>query len=363
MNVTIASTLSSPCEQAGDAARRGAAGALRSAACALERGERSSAQGLLRGAAEQLGAFLADEELRRGDLHARASEHDSLVAEEMGSLAPEAIVYDAYFGMSRVATLTCSEQACAVMPALHVLALHLDALAMTIDHKCVLARFAAGLLSVPEGIDAESVPREDVDAASQSAVLAPLARWKLGHLLYALANRRAAECIDGALAEFLAHEDARAAELILEAGHHALAITASMELAAAMSRFEYAGEVRPTMCPPSLAIELTGGMNSDHHAYRASLSRLERLMGQSYTELYARSPALAKARDELLEADLADLERHLTLTVRLVGSLPALDESAEQSAAQSLRALYLQRISRYAGLLRRGRTINPGGQR
>jgi hypothetical protein len=349
--LVIASAVEERNEEALVGGRADAAGAFICSASALEHGEMARAAMHLEAAARALQTLVRAECAARGDLLARAADEHRVVAlEEMRPLADEVLVYDEYFGIGRIARSSFSEQAAAAAPVLLALCRELVTAPITLDARSDLARFAARVL----GSDTDEAPdREELAPAQleQVALDGPLQRWKLGHLLYSLANRTAAKRLRAAIERLPGEDGGEVCALLREAARDVEAGSAAMELASAESRRQYCRVVRPTMCPPALSLSLSGAMNADHHALRQAVSRLLLERGKPFGGPAPSYPAeLAAAIERLLDADVADLERHITLSLRLVGSGPALDEAAEQSAVGSLRVMYLERLQRYAAM-------------
>jgi len=334
--------------------------ALASAAAACERGDAASASTLFGSAVVLLANAASSEHRTLDELHDRSGKEHRLVAtREMCQLVEDALVYDTYFGLRRVTCSSAAEQAIAAEAVLCDLARHLPVLLLTLDAKAALASFAARTLGTCE--DAAGAPDESACARSEQVVtLGVRERWKLGHLIYCLANRAAASGIERVVDALAAGDEQYACRLLNQATRDLEAASASMELAASCTAWEYCGQVRPTMHPPALEVALSGGLNADHRALRQAMSRLCVSLGETFSDLSDRSLELALARDGLLHADLSDLERHIVLTLRLVGSRPALDEPDEESAVQSLRALYLRRMLRYSTILRQGQLAKRG---
>lgn len=346
-----------PLERAGDA--------LTAAATACERGLPQEARACFHSAAARLAQAASQEGAAYEALLARAlKEHHSVAAREMLRLARDVLVYDGYFGIRRVTRSTATEQARAAAAVLGDMASCLPEAPLTFEAKAALARLAADTLGERATVLAHA-PASGGDTtggvpAFGGAMVAAVdvtERWKLGHLVYGLANRAAARKVEHAAGELVGGGAEAARELLSAATDDIEAASAAMELAAALSAAQYRSEVRPTMQPPQLGVPLSGAMNADHRSLRQALSRLIAVLGQPFGDLAACDPELAEARDHLLHADLSDLERHIVLTLRLVGSRPALDEGGGQSAVQTLRALYLKRLRRYAAMLWRGDTV------
>jgi hypothetical protein len=179
-------------------------------------------------------------------------------------------------------------------------------------------------------------------------------RWLLVHHFYFLLNLHAAAELHRA-ADLVDTDPAGAAGTLDRAGVLIGAFTASMLHSGAMPSAYYEQAVRPTMSPPRVKINLTGVMQPEHRIYRASLKRLLTVLGAPYADLAAADPVLAAARDEVLGADLLDLERHIAVAAVLVGSGRSLvQKAAAGNAISTLREMRHLRALAYRDLLRSG---------
>lgn len=230
------------------------------------------------------------------------------------------------------------------------LAVGLTTRGMARDTMAILAEGTAKLLrewSAPTS----NAPIVPPTPTSETGQLGDLERWKVGHRVYGLANRSASSHLLLATQSIEAETYPAAVEHLTSASHAVRFMTAAMEFAASTSAHMYATVVRPTMHPPVLPLELTGAMNLDHAAYRGALDEFLVACPLTAAEATERSAVLADGRRQLLNADLADLEQHITIAFRLVGTSPALDEREHESAVMSLRALYRGRMDRFSPLL------------
>jgi hypothetical protein len=274
-----------------------------------------------------------------------ANESAEVRRSEAPELSKVTTIYDGYFRVARVAQWEPQERLAAAVPALVALVGDLPSVGMPADDRATLLDLGV-LLIGPRPAEAPAAVATDV--APDSARLAPIERWRLGHHLFALANRALAAELAG-FADAMADPTTslRGSELT---GAHALlrAVTASMEYASVLSAAEYIEQVRPTMEPPHTKARLSGSMNRDYAASKIALSSLldGALAEHDAGSLRSLDVELGRAVEELLSLDLLDFERHIALAHRLVGVLPALD-SNDGSAVHDLRALYLRRLVRY----------------
>jgi hypothetical protein len=101
---------------------------------------------------------------------------------------------------------------------------------------------------------------------------------------------------------------------------------------------------------------LSGRQHRGYKVFRAAMKDLLAVMPEPYGQLAARDPELATARDALLEADLIDSERHVTLAysmVRLQRSIAQLPDGPDNAVGE-LRLMRHRRAAHYAPLLRFG---------
>lgn len=180
-----------------------------------------------------------------------------------------------------------------------------------------------------------------------------LERWIVAHHVYFLFNLRAAAEVHAGL-RALARSPAGAAAGHLErAARYVRGFTAAMAHSTAMPAGYYAEQVRHTMGPPHAPVNLTGGMQPQHKAFRGAIRRLIDALPDEHAELAARAPSLAAGRAALLEADLIDIERHAHIADKLVGSEHSLvqRDNGQENAVSMLRTMRHLRAARYAPLM------------
>jgi hypothetical protein len=182
---------------------------------------------------------------------------------------------------------------------------------------------------------------------------AGLERWIVAHHVYFLFNLRAAAEVHAGLGALARGETVAAAGHLARAAHYVRGFTAAMAHSTAMPADYYAQQVRHTMGPPNAPVNLTGGMQPQHKAFRAAIRRLVDALPDVHSELAAREPGLAAARAALLEADLIDIERHAHIADKLVGSDHSLvqRENGKENAVSMLRTMRHLRAARYAPLM------------
>jgi hypothetical protein len=285
-----------------------------------------------------------------------ALQHAQVIAVEWDGPPKDIVIYDEYFRIRRVTLATTLEVAVGAAPLLESLARCLPSLALSFDDRAALAVAASAILKggvytsdLATAVRVRKPITEQVTLAPED----PSRRWIRGHQMYGLMNRGAAAQIIRARDLIAAGNADEAAGALTVAQLHVRALTASMEMAAALSARSYIS-VRDSMRYPQLDIDLSGSQNLDHRAYRRALKLLleHPVAGAGHDEI--ESAAFADARDRLLHLDLADLGRHIELTFRLVGHGAALDEFEGGSAVQSLRAMNIRRLAAYSPLMRNG---------
>lgn len=337
---------------------REAAAALMAAKTAFTRGDVAAASKAANLALLALESLTNEMDRDREKLIDRANaEKDGIIAVETPVALHAAVsVYDRYFGTMRVIEATVGEIAIAIAPVMMGLVAKLPSIGLPLNDRAVLTDFAAHTLDPgAEDVEGQTV---ETTAVITAAANNPLERWKVGHAFYGLACRRASIAITNATRLFGDSDFEGTAGQMRTAAHLVRVVTAAMEYAAAMSSDNYSAQVRPSMHPPLLELDLTGFMNLDYRLYRGALDGFIEVCNQTFNQLVRTSRAIAEARDNLLHLDLIDIERHIALTYRLVGHLPALDERQDGSAVQALRSSYLRRMRRYSPLLLHGHITN-----
>ncbi|WP_194819717.1 hypothetical protein [Nocardia sp. XZ_19_385] len=182
------------------------------------------------------------------------------------------------------------------------------------------------------------------------------ARWLVGHQVHVLFNICAAVAVTDA-AHYLRRGAAEAALSRLDhATTYVRGFPAAMIHASTIPVEYYMAAVRPTMQPPKTAIPLSGRHHRGYKTFRAAMKELLGVVPEDYEKLVIRDPELAAARDALLEADLIDAERHVTLAysmVRLRRSIAQLPTGPDNAVGE-LRLIRHRRAAQYAPLLQYG---------
>ncbi|MEV6393489.1 hypothetical protein AB0M39_01655 [Streptomyces sp. NPDC051907] len=198
-------------------------------------------------------------------------------------------------------------------------------------------------------------------AVSERSADAPLesvwsARWLIGHQVHVLFNVCAAVAVADA-ADHLRRGDGDAAlRRLADATVYVRGFPAAMAHASTVPADYYMAAIRQTMAPPSVDIPLSGRQHRGYKLFRTAMRDLLAVVPESYEQLAARAPELAEARGALLEADIVDSERHVTLAYSMVH----LDRSIAQrsdgpdNAVAELRHMRHRRAAQYASLIRFG---------
>lgn len=182
------------------------------------------------------------------------------------------------------------------------------------------------------------------------------ARWIIGHQVHVLFNVGAATAVFEAARHLRREEPAAAVGALRRAVTQVRGFPAAMAHACAMPAEHYQRVVRPTMAPPAEPRPLSGRMHRGYKFFRAAVRELLAELPEPYDELHARVPRLATARDELLEADLIDAERHATLAYSMVYLRHSIAQHPDGSAnaVAELRQIRHRRAAAYAPLTRFG---------
>jgi hypothetical protein len=184
----------------------------------------------------------------------------------------------------------------------------------------------------------------------------PLERWAFAHHAYFLFNIYAEAEIQHALQALEEGNEGGASIRLNVATMYIRGFSATMMHSGAVSAAFYREVIRPTMRPPAAPILLTGSMQPEHAAYRATLKTFLQKVPESFGDLALRSLELALARDACLEADLIDIERHVCVAHALVGDEHSLVQHVEApiNAVSALRGMYQARLRQYAPMMRFG---------
>ena len=214
-----------------------------------------------------------------------------------------------------------------------------------------LCRLATGMAEAirPTATQARSGPAEDPSKTEwpQTRPVEEiwLRRWIVAHQLHAMLNIHAAWALHEATGKLRDGKHHGAAECLDRACRFVQGFTAARAQALSVPDFFYEETLRPTMLPPLTTAPLSGRMHLEYRAYREALEDVLGLMPESSEELVVTQPALALARERLLEADLIEAERHVTGIEPLVGSDRSLIQTSKSTdnAISMLRRIRRQR--------------------
>lgn len=223
-------------------------------------------------------------------------------------------------------------------------------------------RLAAGMAEVvqPAAMQARSTaaqePGEPKCPPTRPAEEIWLRRWIVAHQLHAMLNVHASWTLLEAAAELRAAEHHRAGRCLDRACRLVRGFTAARAQALSVPPSFYEETLRPTMLPPMTKAPLSGRMHLEYRTYRKALEDVLGLIPESSEELCMAQPALALARERLLEADLIEAERHVTGIEPLVGSDRSLIQTSKSTdnAISVLRRIRAQRAIRAAQFVRFG---------
>ena len=273
--------------------------------------------------------------------------------------------HDAYLGILR-AELTPAEMASETAAVVHRTLADLDH--VLLDANDLVAEIEA-LLAVLAKL---RISHETGDLGTTSVIKHRwdgLDRWVIGHHAYALFNLFAAAAIRNATRAI--PNDEVAAAFLTEAAVFVRGATSSMLHAGAVSSIYYGAVIRPTMQPPAFPVRLSGTMSPDHATYRSALDRLLEVEPEPYASLSRARGALASAREALLQTDLCDIERHISLASALVGDERSLlqNDRVQVNAVTMLRRMRDSRALRYRPFIRYGhwevvrrKSVDPDGR-
>ncbi|MEU8514622.1 hypothetical protein AB0C76_23945 [Kitasatospora sp. NPDC048722] len=208
------------------------------------------------------------------------------------------------------------------------------------------------------GDDPGSVPAVTVPDAGDGPSLETVwsARWLIGHQVHVLFNVCAAVAVADA-ARQLRHGEGDVALLRLaDATVYVRGFPAAMNHASTIPADYYMAAIRQTMAPPSTDVPLSGRQHRGYKLFRAAMKDLLALVPESFEQLADRAPELAEARGALLEADIVDAERHVTLAYSMVHLRRSIAQRPEgpDNAVAELRLMRHRRAAQYAPLIRFG---------
>ncbi|WP_246033361.1 hypothetical protein [Streptomyces hundungensis] len=227
------------------------------------------------------------------------------------------------------------------------------ALELTGMRQALVDLTGAGPGSGRDSGPAATVPDPGTGASLEEAWTA---RWLIGHQVHVLFNVCAAVAVADATGH-LRHGDRDSALLRLsDATVYVRGFPAAMTHASTIPAEYYRASVRHTMAPPSVDIPLSGRQHRGYKLFRAAMRDLLAVVPDSYEQLAARDPELAETRGALLEADIVDGERHVTLAYSMVHLDRSIAQNPEgpDNAVAELRLMRHRRAAQYSSLIRFG---------
>ncbi|WP_203236980.1 hypothetical protein [Nocardia panacis] len=182
------------------------------------------------------------------------------------------------------------------------------------------------------------------------------ARWIVGHQVHVLFNICAAVAVTDAAVHLRHGELGQALVRLDDATTYVRGFPAAMIHAGTVPVEYYLAAVRPTMQPPQVATPLSGRQHRGYKIFRGAMKGLLGVLPEPYEELAAKDRDLADARDALLEADLIDAERHVTLAYSMVRLRHSIAQApiGPDNAVGELRLMRHRRAAQYAPLIRFG---------
>ncbi|MFF1711937.1 hypothetical protein [Streptomyces sp. NPDC058268] len=206
----------------------------------------------------------------------------------------------------------------------------------------------------PDSIPLVAVPDEAVAGVSMESVWS--ARWLIGHQVHVLFNICAAVAVADATRHLQNGDGDAALPRLADATVYVRGFPAAMTHASTVPADYYMAAIRQTMAPPSVDVPLSGRQHRGYKLFRAAMKDLLSVVPDPYEQLAPRSPELAAARGALLEADIVDGERHVTLAYSMVHLHRSIAQKPEgpDNAVAELRHMRHRRAAQYASLIRFG---------
>jgi hypothetical protein len=183
-----------------------------------------------------------------------------------------------------------------------------------------------------------------------------LSRWIIGHHAHVLLNVYATIALQEAIALLRAGELRAATHKLATVTTYVQGFAPARAHAAALPSDFYNTVVRPTMVPTVVPVPLSGKMHVEYQLYRQRVDELLEVLPDPVNDLALSEPELAFAREELLEADLIEAERHVCLVEPVVGNARSLIQPprSSENAVAVLRRMRHRRAAQYEPFLRFG---------
>jgi hypothetical protein len=195
---------------------------------------------------------------------------------------------------------------------------------------------------------------EAVPASSQRQVW--LSRWIIGHHVHVLLNVYATIALQEAITLLRAGQTHLATHKLATVTTYVKGFAPARAHAATLPSDFYNIVVRPTMVPTVVPVPLSGKMHVEYQLYRKGVDELLEVLPEPVNELALPEPELAFAREELLDADLIEAERHVCLVEPVVGNERSLIQAprSSENAVAVLRRMRHKRAADYEPFLRFG---------
>lgn len=189
-----------------------------------------------------------------------------------------------------------------------------------------------------------------------------LARWIIGHHVHVLLNVYATMALQEAIALLRARELHLATHKLTTVTTYVQGFAPARAHAATLPSDFYNVVVRPTMVPTVVPVPLSGKMHLEYQLFRARVTELLEVLPGPVNDLALVEPELAFAREELLEADLIEAERHVCLVEPVVGNERSLIQAprSTENAVAVLRRMRHQRAAQFEPFLRFGDHLVAG---
>jgi hypothetical protein len=183
-----------------------------------------------------------------------------------------------------------------------------------------------------------------------------LSRWIVGHHVHVLLNVYATIALQEAIALLRAGPVHPATRKLATVTTYVEGFAPARAHAAALPSEFYNTVVRSTMVPTVVPVSLSGKMHVEYQLYRARVDELLEVLRESVDDLALPEPELAFAREELLEADLIEAERHVCLVEPVVGNARSLIQPprSSENAVAVLRRMRHKRAAQFEPFLRFG---------
>jgi len=214
-------------------------------------------------------------------------------------------------------------------------------------------------LAGSEGEPAVEIARDDghvepTPASTQRQVW--LSRWIIGHHVHVLLNVYATIALQEAIALLRAGATHLATYKLAAVTRYVQGFAPARAHAATLPSDFYNVVVRPTMVPTVVPVPLSGKMHVEYQLYRKRVDELLEVLPEPVNELALSEPELAFAREELLDADLIEAERHVCLVEPVVGNERSLIQPprSSENAVAVLRRMRHKRAAQYEPFLRFG---------